>query len=209
MKNIEINTKAVKKIFAAGLLVLTMTGCGGNTEPVKDNKPTEEKTEETGKEQNDTELVYEKMTKEETEKLAVGDFIESKNGKVVKIPDQEVLESLGRDYEVEFGYLYGPVGGELSDFGESFCYYGDQIPTDTAPYQYEEEGKMMHAEYYIKGVHIIPIIESLVKDGVPSKVIQSTDGYTSTVPLIDPENYEKLPHTGEVSYSYVNKKATL
>lgn len=205
MKNIEINTKAVKKIFAAGLLVLTMTGCGGNTEPVKDNKPTGEKTEE--KEENKTGFNYVEMSEKETKDLVAGDFIQSEDGKTITIPDRDLLESLGYDFEYEVECLYGVKGETLKSDGVT--YYFDNAINNAISYEYEENGKEMECVYKIKGIHIINIIGAYEENGVFMKEVKCTNGGIMAAPLTNQENYDKLPHTGEVSYSYVNKKATL
>lgn len=116
MKNIEINTKAVKKVFAAGLLALTMTGCGGNSEPTKEETPQGETTEEVVNNPEE-DLQYEEklkdvkyskgdlvgenkiykeegiefMSQEETALLKAGDS-------VTKVPDRKTLEEMGLDF---------------------------------------------------------------------------------------------------------------
>ena len=89
MKNIEINTKAVKKLFAAGLLALTMAGCGGSNEPTKEDTPQDEvtvdKIDETG------EIIYETMSVEETKALTEGQFIEAESNFKEKVTDMKTL----------------------------------------------------------------------------------------------------------------------
>ncbi len=106
MKNIEINTKAVKKVFAAGLLALTMTGCGGNSEPTKEETPQGETTEE---KENETTYFSEK----ETRALKEGDILNCNT-----LPDRKVLEEMGLDYIVvceQYVYITSDVNDEPKD----------------------------------------------------------------------------------------------
>lgn len=116
MKNIKINTKVVKKLFATGLLTFTMTGCGVNNEFIKEENLPEKKTEEFvdySKEEsryeeklndvifskgdfvNENKLYQSKgmefMTAEETSLLKIGDT-------VTKVPDRKILEEMGLDF---------------------------------------------------------------------------------------------------------------
>lgn len=104
MKNIEINTKAVKKLFAAGLLAFTMAGCAGNNEPTKEETPQGEKTEERGETH---------FSEKETRALKEGDILNCD-----KLPDRKVLEEMGLDYVVvceQYVYITPDVNEEPKD----------------------------------------------------------------------------------------------
>lgn len=117
MKNIEINTKAVKKIFAAGLLAFTMAGCAGNNEPTKEETSQGEKTEE---KIDNNEITY--LTEKETQSLEAGDVFD-----YGKLPDRKVLEEKKLDYiTICDNYTY-----TTTDFNEE--------PKNTAKFEYDGE----------------------------------------------------------------------
>lgn len=205
MKNIEINTKAVKKVFAAGLLALTMTGCGGNSEPVKEENPQDEvtvdKVNETG------EIIYETMSVEETKKLTEGQFIEAESNLKVKVPDMKTLESMGLDYEVVIKTKNGPVDGELED-ADTYYYYSVDAPTTTDERFLEDNdnGEKRISVDYLAGINILPITSVFEESGEFYKEVIKSDGSYGYAPLVDKENYEKLQHLADVAYVYTKQK---
>lgn len=115
MKNIEINTKAVKKLFAAGLLAFTMAGCAGNNEPTKEETSQGEKTEEVAETKEnvnveevlkDTDYDNGDFASEEKEYNSIGfkslgddETKDLREGDVItKIPDRSILEENGLDF---------------------------------------------------------------------------------------------------------------
>lgn len=210
MKNIEINTKAVKKLFAAGLLAFTMTGCGGNSEPTKEETPQgeipqEETTEKIVGFEDTGKITYEVMSVEETKTLKEGQFIESENNLKTKVPDMKTLESLGLDYEVVWGSKTGKVGEELKESKDSY-YYGIYSPEESVEMITEENGEEIRFIDYVKGVKIIPIIEVHMDADTPVKSVKLTEGETMQMPLYDASNYEILQNLNSVSYVYTKQK---
>lgn len=201
MKNIEINTKAVKKLFAAGLLSLTMAGCTENNEPVKQETPkgevTVDEVSETGK------INYEIMSVEETKKLTEGQFVEAESNLKVNVPDMKTLESMGLDYEVVIKTKNGPVNGKLEDSNVYYFYSGD-APTTTDKRFLEDNttGEKRVSIDYLSGINILPITSVFEESGEVYKEVVKSDGSYGYAPLADQKNYEKLQHLADISYVY-------
>lgn len=205
MKNIEINTKAVKKLFAAGLLALSMSGCAGTTKSAKEEPTKGDKTEEVSKKDDKTGFEYVEMSDEETKQLKAGDFIESTDGKTIKVPNRAVLESLGYDFEYEVDCLDGLKGGDLELYSTTFA-YGDVAMKNLISREYVKDGQQREYIYNIKGIHIIKIAKVYEEDNKFMKEVERVEGFITPAELYSNENYEKLQKLNLVSYVYTKQR---
>ena len=197
MKNIEINTKAVKKLFAAGLLAFTMAGCAGNNEPTKGEISQGEKTEE-----NDM-----KITQEEADAMAesfygfenvkVIDYgtskDEYKNGQEIKkVLDAVELEGKGYAVEYHGTMTITTADGEVTE-SPYFDYVEPQV--DGEEHTYPNGSKSISNFDYTKVYKIIGIAES---DHGLVKVIEVDGSLKSCGDVL----------TDELSNMYSSKKLT-
>lgn len=205
MKNIEINSKAVKKLALATLVTLSLglTGCGNSNE---NDKPNDKPTNEVNK--NEDEIKVVEMSEKETRALTEGQHIEKIDDKTLKVPNREVLEEMGLDYEIVMSSTVTYADGNVKDFGidDPICSYDLQDISLTPRKSFDENNDTKIIEDYLIGINIIPIVRVFKDDGNDSlyKEVQMEGGVYRTE-LINPDNLEMLQQMISQKYAYVDQ----
>lgn len=170
------------------MLLIGVTGCRGNeTEKPKD----ETKTNEYGEKENeeDIQLVIEKMSSEETKNLKIGDRID-------KIPDLDLLEQNGMAAVVEYqDTIYKEKDNKELEFVETMFSYTPvyEKNIETSKYERDVNGVKHISESTYKGVVICEIVGIYTeKNGKNSVEILAPDNNIYIFDMVNQENADSL-----------------